>query len=134
MPDPTLERSLAKLTRAVDRLAEALEEPESSRLAIDGTIQRFEFVFELFWKTFRRVLLAEGLDPATPREAIRSASAAGIIEDETVWLALLQARNETPHTYDEEKARAVYSIIRERFPDLQVTLAHVQARVRRADA
>ena len=42
------EVSLRNLRRAQDRLAEALEVPESNTLAIDGTIQRFEFARELF--------------------------------------------------------------------------------------
>lgn len=37
------ERGLAHLEQAVSRLREALDEPAENRLAIDGTIQRFEF-------------------------------------------------------------------------------------------
>jgi hypothetical protein len=51
-------------------LAEALEEPESNPLAIDGTIQRFEFVYELFWKTFKNLLETEGITTYTPKEAL----------------------------------------------------------------
>lgn len=43
--------SLQKLELAIKRLDEALAEDDTNPLAIDGTIQRFEFVFELMWKT-----------------------------------------------------------------------------------
>ena len=39
-------QSLRNLEQAVTRLKEALDEPETNPLAIDGTIQRFEFAFE----------------------------------------------------------------------------------------
>ena len=103
-------------------MAEALSEPEDNPLAVDGTIQRFEFVFELFWKTLRRLLAEEGVDTSTPREALQGAFAAGWIADETAWLSMLEARNETSHTYDETKAREVYTSIRRHFPEL--TRAH----------
>lgn len=45
------EQSLENLENALKRLGEALSEPEINSLTIDGTIQRFEFSFELFWKS-----------------------------------------------------------------------------------
>ena len=118
MPEALSQRSLRKLGRALGRLDEALREPEDNPLAIDGTIQRFEFVFELFWKTFRRFLAEEGVTVTTPREALQGGFAAGWIPDEAVWLAMLDARNETSHTYDEAKARDVYARIGRYFPEL----------------
>ena len=43
----TLGLSIANLGRALDRLEEALAEPMTNTLAVDGTIQRFEFGLEL---------------------------------------------------------------------------------------
>jgi nucleotidyltransferase substrate binding protein (TIGR01987 family) len=54
-------QSLKNLGAALERLAEALREPETNKLAIDGTIQRFEFVIDLFWKTLKRLLAEEGI-------------------------------------------------------------------------
>jgi len=39
-------QSLQHLGRALERLREALQEPEVNSLVVDGTIQRFEFVIE----------------------------------------------------------------------------------------
>jgi hypothetical protein len=52
------ERALKQLFddfgRSLERLAEALSVRADEPLAIDGTIQRFEFTFEPFWKAVRR--------------------------------------------------------------------------------
>jgi nucleotidyltransferase substrate binding protein (TIGR01987 family) len=125
MPGTTA-RSIQKLGRAIMRLGEALAEPEDSNLAIDGTIQRFEFVFELLWKTFQRLLREEGIDVATPRDAIRAAFAAAWIKDEAAWLEMLRDRNESSHTYDEEKALQIYHSVRARFPVMQAAYEEIR--------
>jgi len=66
-------QSLINLGAALERLAEALQEPTENKLAIDGTIQRFEFVIELYWKTLKRLLAWEGIQTQTPREALQRA-------------------------------------------------------------
>lgn len=48
MSDIKAQQSLDNLGRALQRLREALEETKENSLIIDGTIQRFEFVFEMF--------------------------------------------------------------------------------------
>jgi len=110
--------AVEKLERALARLEEAFAEDPSAPLVLDGTIQRFEFVFELCWKAMRAVLADQGIETASPRGTIRAAYAAGLIDDEAAWLALLQARNETSHTYDEAQARQVYARIRHALPAL----------------
>lgn len=69
--------SLANLGKAVDRLREALQAPRSSPLVFEGTIQRFEFVIEIFWKALKRALEYEGILVKTPRESLKQAYAAG---------------------------------------------------------
>ncbi len=111
-------QSLRNLEQAVIRLKEALDEPETNPLAIDGTIQRFEFAFELNWKTLKRMLEAEGIAAATPRAVLREAFTAQWIDHEAAWLQMLNDRNDTSHTYDAAIARRVYGHIRDNFPIL----------------
>jgi nucleotidyltransferase substrate binding protein (TIGR01987 family) len=109
--------SFKSLGDALDRLEEALElEPDQHQVIIDGTIQRFEFTFELFWKTFKRVLFFEGIETNTPRETLETAYQLKWINHEQLWLKMLQDRNETSHIYDEKKAKEVYDRIKKYFP------------------
>jgi nucleotidyltransferase substrate binding protein (TIGR01987 family) len=129
LPNQRALLSLRELQRAFERLEEAAREPRTNPLALDGTIQRFEFVFELFWKTLRHVLADEGVESATPRATLRNAFAAGLIVNEGAWLRLLEARNETSHTYHEEQAKAVYRTIKRSLPMVRRALVELTKRV-----
>ena len=80
--------------------------------ARDGAIQRFEFCAELAWKAAQNYMQAQGyLDVHSPKAVMRKAYAEHIITDEDGWLALLDARNQTSHLYDDAVADAVYQAI-----------------------
>ena len=98
---------LADLTKALERLKEATA-LESTPIHQDASIQRFEFTFELSWKVIREIEKAEGVQTATPREAIRKAADIGLIDNPGDWLEFLEARNLSVHTYREDIAKQVY--------------------------
>lgn len=98
--------------RALARLTEALGIPADAPLAIDGTIQRFGFTFELAWKTLKDALSADGVEAYTPKEVLREAFRAGWISDETAWTAMLRDRNMGAHVYKEGLALEIYGRIR----------------------
>lgn len=107
--------------RAVERLSEALaalaQAPDSSVIR-DGVIQRFEFTFELAWKSLKEHMEDQGADMSGitfSKQVFRAAYAAGLIDDEMTWLDMLTARNITSHVYDDQQAAAVVSDIRDRF-------------------
>jgi nucleotidyltransferase substrate binding protein (TIGR01987 family) len=104
-------QQLTSFKEALARLDEALAIPRTQPLAIDGTIQRFEFAFELAWKTARSALLDDGLRAGSPRDVCRQAFSVGWISDEDLWLEMLEARNQCAHLYDEAMAAEVYSRI-----------------------
>ena len=118
MSDPRLQQTIENLGRALNRLEQALAVPLDNPLAIDGTFQRFEFALELTWKTLKRLLDAQGRRVSLPREILKHAYAAGWLDDETAWLQLLKARNETSHIYDEDMARRIYDHIKTNFPSM----------------
>lgn len=98
-------------------LQEALEDKpihEYSKLEQEGIIQRFEYTFELAWKTLKDKLFYEGYDEKTPRGVIRRAFEVGFIseEDTEIWLDSLNKRNILSHTYDENAAREALEAIR----------------------
>ena len=98
--------------RALDRLDEALAVSPDAPLALDGTLQRFEFTFELAWKTLKDALEDEGIEARTPREVLREAYGAGWLDDEGAWLTMLRDRNLSSHAYSEEMAAEIYGRVR----------------------
>ena len=90
--------------RGLVLLREALENGPSALSALEkeGVIQRFEYTFELSWKTIKDFLEAGGLviNPVTPRQVIKDAFAAKVIGDGQTWIDMLDHRNLLSHTYD----------------------------------
>ena len=103
--------------KAVERLNESLpalaQQPDSTIIR-DGVIQRFEFTFELAWKSLREYMEDQGADMngiVFSKQVFKAAYAAGIIDDQQVWLDMLSSRNITSHVYDDQQAAAVVSDI-----------------------
>ena len=108
-----------ELFNATQRLKEALQEKEND-IVIDGTLHRFEFTFELAWKTIKDYLEYSGIVDGigSPREIIRTAYANGIIEDGESWIKMMLARNSLSHLYDKEKSREIYVEIKDIYINL----------------
>lgn len=104
------------LINAASRLKEALKEEEND-LAIDGVLHRYEFTFELSWKTLKDYLNYLGVQQNTgsPREVIQESFANKIIEDGEIWIKMMLARNSLSHLYDEETSREIYEEIKEKY-------------------
>jgi nucleotidyltransferase substrate binding protein (TIGR01987 family) len=112
--------SVASLKKSLDRLGEALDLPiDSNPIALDGTIQRFEFCYEQAWKTLQRFARFMGFDPRSPRDVFRVAYKQGWIEDEDLWLSMLNDRNLTSHTYRVALALEIYSRVKSYYPELR---------------
>ena len=102
--------------KALKRLKEAfLEQP--TPLIIDGTLQRYEFTFELAWKTMKDYLEYNGISDniASPRNIIQSAFQSRIIKNGDIWIEMMLARNELSHLYDEDKSREIYNNIKDKY-------------------
>lgn len=92
------------LNKAFLQLSSAVSEFEHlSRLEKEGLIQRFEYTFELSWKTLKDYLESQQVEAVFPRDVIKSAFHYGIITDGEVWMDMLEKRNLLAHTYDEER-------------------------------
>ena len=106
-------------SRAYTLLSEAAERPiaELNQLEQEGTIQRFQYTFQLAWLTLKDRLEYAGivLTEITPRNVIREAYAAGLISDGEVWIDLLTDRNLMAHTYDFARFVAVIGNIQARY-------------------
>lgn len=106
----TKELDTSSYEHALETLKTALSKGSLSDLERDGTIQRFEYTFELAWKMMRKTLLALGRSEvsASPKPIIRSAAEEGLIDDVESWFGFLEARNLSTHLYSEAEAEAVF--------------------------
>jgi nucleotidyltransferase substrate binding protein (TIGR01987 family) len=76
---------------------------------MDATIQRFEITYELMWKTLKIFLEdIHGIRAISPRLVFKEAYALSIIEQEDIFLEMIQSRNLLSHTYNEEQAEQIY--------------------------
>jgi nucleotidyltransferase substrate binding protein (TIGR01987 family) len=101
--------------KALSQLREAVEltrQRPLSNLEQQGMIQAFEFTHELAWNTLKDFLEERGTQNIYgSRDATREAFKAGLIANGEVWMNMIQSRNLTSHTYDEETAKEIASSV-----------------------
>lgn len=126
-----LEDSLENLRKAADKLLSALKIPNDRELVVEGTVQRFEVVVELLWKTLGRALKYEGIkiQPDTPRQTMKEGFAAGFLHNEPIWQDLLDKRNTSSHEYlDEQFIEDYYDDIKVLTPEIIIVLEGLEKR------
>lgn len=106
-----LEAKRNNFENALNRLREATAEFGKSNfndLMRDGVIQRFEFTYELAWKTVKEYLEHIGIvDIHSPKAIFKEAYSQKLIVNEEAWLSMLSDRNLTSHVYKEEMAEEI---------------------------
>lgn len=118
---------LDKFRKALLALDTIYNKPmESDRSNIDATIQRFEFTFEICWKTLKNFFFDQGIEVSYPKDVIKQAYADKIIDDEILWLQMLKDRNLTSHTYDEALADEIFENIKMYVPLFKKALLNVE--------
>jgi len=110
--------------RAFQLLNQALDGREVdsySDLEKEGIIQRFEYTFELGWKTLKDYLEHSGvvIEEATPRKIIKECSVRGIFSsaciNPDVYMNMMLERNALSHTYDIERFKQALENINEKY-------------------
>ena len=111
----------------------ACQDGALARILRDGVIQRFEFTFELAWKSLKDYMVDQGSGVSElnfPKNVLRAAYAGELISDEDAWLHMLDARNITSHVYDEKTAEEIAGqICGEFLPPLKALSAFYQKNV-----
>lgn len=120
-------KALAQLIAAV----ELAQERELSELEQQRLIQAFEYTHELAWTTIKDFLEYRGTsDIFGSRDATRAAFNLGLIEEGAIWMDMIQSRNKTSHTYNEETANEIVAAIEAdyfaEFIKLRATLTRLQ--------
>ncbi len=49
----------------------------------------FEFCIELFWKTLKKICIAEQFHPTSPKQVLQSAFEMELIQDNYIWQAMI---------------------------------------------
>ena len=94
----------------VAALKRANQYPDDDMLR-DACILRFEFTFELVWKTLKRILMYRGLDHNSPRQVFRYAAKEQLLKNPETWFDFLEKRNRTTHTYNHETAKEIFAAL-----------------------
>lgn len=114
-----LKEKISILGDAIDSLDEVLSHPEidTSKFIRDSAIKRFEFTFELFWKTLKKIIyVIEKQKTTSPRDTLSQAYQYDIINNEELWLNMLDDRNESSHIYSEAVAEQILENIKSYLP------------------
>jgi nucleotidyltransferase substrate binding protein (TIGR01987 family) len=123
-----LEYSLKNLSNALEKLEEGLKKTKD-QLDKDGVIQRFEFTFELLWKTLKLFLEYQGIEAKTPRSSFKEAFKIGIIKDEELALDMLEDRNRTSHVYNKKIAGEIFNNIKNKYTSQIISILEELKRV-----
>jgi len=119
-------------TKAFGQLDEAVTLRQArtlSRLEEQGVIQAFEYTYELAWNVLRDYLRWQGVSTITgSRDTIREAFAVGLVDQGELWMQMLQDRNRTSHTYNEETAQEILNNISRHY---HVLLGELKQRMER---
>lgn len=106
---------LSNYEKAMESLTSAVTLSESrplSDLEKQGLIQAFEFTHELAWNVLKDYFSYQGTQGITgSRDATREAFSKGLIEDGDGWMAMIQSRNKTSHTYNQAVANEIVEAI-----------------------
>ena len=102
------QKALAQLTQAV----ELSRQRALSKLEQQGLIQGFEYTHELAWNTLKDFLEARGAAAIFgSRDTTRAAFTAGLIDQGEVWMQMIQSRNQSTHTYNEEMMTQIVTAV-----------------------
>lgn len=113
-----LQERLQSARKALDSLKKLVSIDRANDVERDASIQRFEFTFEAVWKAAKQYLYdIEGIDIGSPKGVIRSCREIHLFDEEETILALnmVNDRNLTVHTYNEELAIKIHSNLKSYF-------------------
>jgi nucleotidyltransferase substrate binding protein (TIGR01987 family) len=106
----------ALVQAALKNLKEALQIKNPTTLERDGSIQRFEYSYELVWKFARRALKENEVEADVPKTIFRELGRLGWINNVEDWIEFQKSRNETSHEYGEKLAVKSYALAQQFLP------------------
>ncbi|MDO6449130.1 HI0074 family nucleotidyltransferase substrate-binding subunit [Oceanobacillus profundus] len=123
---------LKSTEKALSTFYELVIITEPTTVERDAAIQRFEYSFEACWKTAKQYLYdVEGIDIGSPKGVIRSSREVGIFsERETILgLNMVDHRNLTVHTYNEELALEIFASLPQYYQLLRKWVERIRIKI-----
>lgn len=125
-PDIRWQQRFANYQKALLQLRSAVDlsnQRALSQLEKQGVIQAFEFTHELAWNMLKDFLQDQGNQNIKgSKDATREAFKVELIQDGEQWMAMIQSRNISSHTYDERTAEQLVDVIIHSYYPLFVAL------------
>lgn len=120
------QQRFANYKKALQQLQSAVElcnQRTLSNLEKQGVIQAFEFTHELAWNMLKDYLQDQGNQNIKgSKDATREAFKVELIADGEQWMAMIQSRNVSSHTYNEHIAEELVNVIVEQYFPLFIEL------------
>lgn len=92
---------------------------------LTGLVGLFEVCFEQSWKAMKEVLEEAGYPESktgSPKQILKTAFQANMIDDEQLWLDALVSRNNVAHAYNKDIALDIVKRTKKDYYDLFVRL------------
>lgn len=102
------------------QLVKAVKEPYDV-MTTTGSVALFEICFEQSWKAMKEILLRHGYSAGqtgSPKQIVKLAYSAGMVQDQDGWLKMLDSRNDVVHSYNEEIAKGIIEDVKRNYIDL----------------
>ena len=108
------------LTKAYQELQDAVKLADTkslTKLEKQGVIQGFEYTHELAWNVLKDYLEEYGghTNLVGSKDTTREAFKRGLVTDGETWMLMINSRNLTSHTYNQDLAETVFKNIVEQF-------------------
>ena len=129
---------LTALENSIKRLGEVLDRYKNAKnddVIRDSVIQRFEFTYSIALKTLRkyfieRAFIVDDVNKFSFNDMIRTASQMNLIKsDLEKWTKFREMRNLTSHTYDENVALQVVSIVPDFYEEISFLLKNLKGNI-----
>jgi nucleotidyltransferase substrate binding protein (TIGR01987 family) len=114
---------------ALNNLKAALALPHPTDLERDGTVQRFEYCYELMWKLSQRILKDNEIQAETPKLIFRELGRMGWIDNVEDWFNFQKSRNETSHESGKLLAEKSYQLAKVFLPLAEKLFATLQEKI-----
>lgn len=85
---------------------------------LTGLVALYEICFEQSWKAMKEILELNGYQESatgSPRQVLKTAYRAGLIQDENLWLGALMSRNNVAHAYNKDIALDIVKAAKEKY-------------------